>query len=566
MTTQAFTPSKYQQAIFDFIQTGKGNAVVEAVAGSGKTTTILQALKFIPANQSVTFLAFNKDIADKLKRDIAELGVTNADARTLNSLGLRAWTKFKGVNKCNVEGKKLDLIGRTHRDFLQARYHQSVDSAHQEEFVYVRTHLMGIIGLARKAKVNGIAPTGVPGVQGLVADTVENWEAIIDHYGIEFVEGSHTNDGIAIRAAQAILKKSVLDHDTIDFDDMFYLPLLYNATFPKSDWIFIDEAQDVSDIQRELLARAMGPKTRLVAVGDPCQSIYGFRGANPESLNNITRDFNATTLPLSISYRCSKAVVEYAQGIVSHILPNENAPQGSVTDLKDKFSLKGFRQDDMILCRNNAPLVNLAYDLIGEKIPCLLKGRDIGQGLIKLIDKLEASTVKGLLTKLDAWEHNETARMLKKDADADLTPVQDKADSIRVFAKGSSAKTVAALKAEITAMFKLSPNAWENENRPDEGRADILTLSSIHKAKGLEAPRVFILNYSLMPSKYAKKPWQVTQETNLQYVAVTRAKKDLVFIDRDANTRGERVETVDSLFDEVKNANLKTLSAQTGGI
>jgi superfamily I DNA/RNA helicase len=57
-----------------------------------------------------------------------------------------------------------------------------------------------------------------------------------------------------------------------------------------------------------------------------------------------------------------------------------------------------------------------------------------------------------------------------------------------------------------------------------------LTLCTVHKAKGLEWNRVYILDEFLMPSKYARQAWQQQQETNLQYVAVTRAKQELKFI------------------------------------
>jgi superfamily I DNA/RNA helicase len=536
--TSQFQPSRYQQAIFDFITQGTGNAVIEAVAGSGKSTTILQAQALIPRAASVAFLAFNKDIATVLNDRLRAMGCTNAEAMTLNAMGNRSWCKFKGVGRNNVDGNKLNVLARGYRDELQAQARQTVDSKIEEEANYVKQFLYMITNLVRKAKVNGMAPQDVPGVIGLIADTDEEWEKLIEHYGLEFAEG-HRSDHRAIKAARVILRRSVADHDTIDFDDQFYLPLIYNAPFTKYDWVFIDEAQDVSDIQREILTRVMKPASRLVAVGDPFQSIYGFRGANPESLNLITQRFNATCLPLSISYRCSKEVVKFAKDIVPHIEPSDTAVQGSVTDLGEKFDLRAFKADDMILCRNTAPLVSLAYELISQRIPCLVKGRDIGQGLIKLVDKLKAVSMDALRKKLDIWEQEEVQRLLKKDEDANTDIITDKADSLRVFVDSSKAKSAEELKNEIRTMFRMYTGAdeWKND-RDDKTPEDILTLSTIHKAKGLEAPRVFILNWFLMPSKYAKKEWEKIQEANLQYVAVTRAKRDLVFIDRKKKKEG----------------------------
>jgi hypothetical protein len=226
-------------------------------------------------------------------------------------------------------------------------------------------------------------------------------------------------------------------------------------------------------------------------------------------------------------------VVERAQEIVPHIQHSTTAAEGSVTELGEKFPLTVFRQDDMILCRNNAPLITFAYELISARIPCLVKGRNIGQGLVKLIDKLAASSLKDLRKKLDNWMLAEIKRLTRKDEDADISPVMDKYDSICAFLENSKAVDIEGLKAEIKAMFRLYSRGEEFKNEfDDKVPENILTLSSVHKAKGLEAPRVFILNYFLMPSKYAKKAWETVQEQNLRYVALTRAKRDLVFIER----------------------------------
>ena len=83
-----FIPSKYQKAVYIYIQKGKGNAVIDAVAGSGKSTTIVNALKLIPNNKRVLFLAFNKAIVEELKIKVGNLN--NVDIKTLHSLGASA--------------------------------------------------------------------------------------------------------------------------------------------------------------------------------------------------------------------------------------------------------------------------------------------------------------------------------------------------------------------------------------------------------------------------------------------------------------------------------------------
>ena len=528
-TTGGLVPSPYQQAIFDFIESGRGNGVVEAVAGSGKTTTILQSLSYIPKNKAVTFLAFNKDIATVLADRTREMGCDHVDVMTLNAMGLRAWTRLKGT-RSTVDANKLGTICRDYKMELEHYYAATLAPENEANWRFVDEFSYQITNLARKAKIAGLVPEGIPGAVGMLADTQENWENLIEHYGMEFADDT-TQDIRAINAARIVLHRSVQDHKNIDFDDMFFMPLIYGAPFGKPDFLFVDEAQDVSDIQREILARSMGTHTRLIAVGDPFQSIYGFRGANPDSLALIADKFHAKRLPLSISYRCAKAVVAKAQTVVPHIQANTTAPEGSFTELGEKFLLEDFKSDDMIICRNTAPIIGLAYELISKRIPCVVKGRDIGQGLIKLIEKLNAATPAGLLTKLATWETKEIARLTKNDPDANVSSVLDKAASIRVIVESSKAPRVTDLLQEIRDMFKMGATvSFKDQDKTPTG---LLTLSTIHKAKGLEAPRVFILNYHLMPSKMARSPWEMAQETNLQYVAITRAKRDLVTIVRE---------------------------------
>ena len=83
----AFKPSKYQRAVYQFIKSCRGNAVVEAVAGSGKSTTIVNAIDIIPEDKRILFLAFNKAIVTELERKVGKK--PNCDIRTLHSLGAK---------------------------------------------------------------------------------------------------------------------------------------------------------------------------------------------------------------------------------------------------------------------------------------------------------------------------------------------------------------------------------------------------------------------------------------------------------------------------------------------
>lgn len=507
-----FVPSKYQEAFFQWIKTGRGNAVLDAKAGSGKTTTIVQAVGLIPSDKKTIFLAFNKEIANAIKAKVPG----HVESRTLNSLGYLAWIKFVGKSVA-VEGNKLNNIGRS----LKESFGFIDDVAEGEAKVYKKA-LYQTVNLAKKAKVVGLVPSTVRNAKGLVPDTVENWRNLADQFNIEFHDlGVEFED--VVEVARTLLRRSISQKLVVDYDDQFYMPLVYDMVWPKYDYVLVDEAQDVSDIQRVILAKLLNPDSRFIAVGDPNQSIYGFRGANPNSLEMIIEEFAAQILPLSISYRCPKKVVALAKTIVPTIESADSAPEGEVETLKD-FTVDTFQPNDMVICRNIAPIIKLAYQLLSQKKLCVVRGRDIGAGLIALIDKLNAKDIPDLLTKLVEWKKNEVVKALAKDPDADLTNIEDKAESLMVLSEASVNLTITLLKKELGDLFQI------NEK---EDKRDVVILCSIHRAKGLEADRVFILNKELMPSKYAKKPWEKKQESNLEYVAITRAKKSLFFISVD---------------------------------
>lgn len=499
-----FKPSIYQQAVFSFITNDNGSAIIEAVAGSGKTTTIVQALNLIPKNKSVVFLAFNKSIATELQERVPK----GVQCSTLNSLGHQAWYRHAG--KVRVNGSKT-------RDVIRSEQFES-----EYERRDINRLASSVIRMVSIAKAVGLVPNSVKDANSLVPDSREVWDSLIDHYDIQFGDGKTPNQDTdddkdtAIRMARTVLDISCkMGSVEIDFDDQLYLTVIFRVPVPKFDFVFVDEAQDVSDIQRALLAAAMKPEGRLIAVGDPHQAIYGFRGADSNSIENIARLFNAVRLPLSISYRCPKAVIREAQRYVSHIESHESAIEGEVRTLGE-YKSEMFKPDDLVICRNMSPIVRLAYRLISAKVPARIIGRDMAAGLISLINKLNPTSIEHLISRLVEWKEREIYRLRTKDEDADISKIEDKYDVIHCFLDCSGARTVPELIQAIEHLFG--------------DRKTGVILSTIHRAKGLEADNVFILDSWLMPSKYAKRDWQKQQETNIAYVAITRAKVTLSYI------------------------------------
>jgi superfamily I DNA/RNA helicase len=289
-----------------------------------------------------------------------------------------------------------------------------------------------------------------------------------------------------------------------------------------ADGLLVKNCQDLAPTQRAMLASSIRGGGRLIAVGDPHQAIYGWRGADCDSLGAIGRDYNATTLPLSTTYRCPQTVTEMARQFVPHFECPASSPVGTITSIDTtedgkKFDAIEWRTDDLVVCRNNAPLVTLAYKLMRRRVPVRVAGRAIGTAIHALIRKLRPTSPQDLVTKIAKHQDAMIAKARARDPDDDekVQKIVDECETALVFAQES--ETLADLDHMLSTMFA------------DDGTGQV-TLSSVHRAKGAEAPRVFILDYWRMPSRMARTAEAKLQEKNLQYVAVTRARSELVFL------------------------------------
>lgn len=503
-----FEPSQYQQAIFDWIVNGNGSAIIEAVAGSGKTTTIVQALDLISVEERAIFLAFNRSIAEELKNRVP----AHTTAATFHSAGWRLWRRR--YPRCQLDDRK---VWKLTREFIRTAISYGFeDSSFPEETATVIAQLVGL------AKMRGIGC--------LHPNIPESWQHIIDHHDIQVNGYSEDQPHVPVERiieyAQKILATSTEMADTFaDFGDMIYMPVLRKLGGHEYDWVFIDEAQDTNEVRRELASMLLRGGGRLVAVGDSHQAIYGFTGADSDAMDLISRRFDCDILPLSICYRSAKNIVAEAQTLVPEIEANESSPDGIVKWTTFGETPPG--DSDVILCRNTAPLVNLAYELISQGRGCKILGRDIGKGLISLIKRMSAVDINDLIGRLETYRSKEVDKLRKQDKDSKAQAIEDKIDSIITVINHlpENNRTIDTLNAELDQMFQ------ENDSRK------LLTLSTVHKAKGLEWGRVYLYAPKLIPSKWARKPWQVRQETNLKYVAITRAKHELYYVEGDTDGR-----------------------------
>lgn len=482
--------SPYQGNIFSHVETpGSRNAIIKAVAGSGKSTTIAEAANRVIGSHIM--LAFNKAIAEELK----EKGV---NARTFHSVCYTPVTRARGVS--SVETNKMRM--------LVDKYMEKNDG-----FIY-GAFICRLVGIAKGA-----------GVGCLVPDTPSYWYDAIDYHSLE-LENEGANLERAVELASWLLEASNASQ-MCDFDDLLYFAVKDNIALTKYQNVFVDEAQDTNMIQRSILKKIMLPGSRLIAVGDPAQAIYGFRGADSNSLDYIARDFDCIELPLTVSYRCGNNIVKEAQKWVKHIEAAPGAPDGEVVDMDKKWHVDQFSQLDLVVCRTTKPLVSLAYKLMRSHIPVMIMGKDIGAGLMSLIKRQKCDDLDALVLKLDNWAAREVAAALLKHQEAKAEAQQDKVDAIKclIDTLGEHERTVPALLDIISRLFS------------DRKDANILKLATIHKAKGMEADTVWWLNSRACPAKWAKREWQQEQERNLCYVAITRAKTRLNLIE-DSGTGG----------------------------
>ncbi len=519
-----FNPSPQQQAIFDEIEHGNDSLFVEAVAGSGKTTTIVEATKRIPTSRSCLFLAFNKNIATELQKRLPP----QIQAKTFHSHGFGALQRNL-PRRPKVDDQKMrnifkDQMGMTYKEF---------------ELYY--KFCSRLVGLAKNAGMG----------TDVMEDTDENWWALVDHHTL-VLDSRDADEEKAIWYARQALYKSNANVDVIDFDDMLYLCVLRRISFDKNNFVFLDEAQDTNAVQRYLLKSMLAAgydcpncrtvhhlnefKTgahcynceapvrklgRLIAVGDPAQAIYGFRGADANALEELANTFNCKRMPLSVSWRCSKNVIKEARKYVQHIEPADNAPDGEVKEVT-VYTDTDFKSSDVILCRNTAPLVSMAFAFIRRNRGVRILGREIGQGLISLVKKMNSpSSLDSTLEKLDRYRDREVAKMLQKGHESAAETLTDRIQCINIFADSLDEfdRSIAALLVKIDSLFN------------DQSNGGLLTLCSVHKAKGLEWDIVNILDFeTYMPSKWAKQEWQKKQEINLIYVAITRARHTLRYI------------------------------------
>ena len=492
-----FTPSPYQEKIFDFIVHGNGNAVISAKAGSGKTSTCVTAIKLIKPKNKVMFLAFNRSIAEELSQKLKDY--SNVEVRTSHSLG------FAIIHK-NVEGE-VELDEFKYRRYVKSNITEltTIDVTLTKNQLY--NYIESICALVDCARFN-------------LAQTAEEVKSLAVKYDVPIF---FDECDVVIK----VLEWGKTELNSIDYTDMVWLPveLSMNARAFQKDFIFIDECQDQSLMSIELFLKCFKRGTRFIAMGDEDQCINTFCGSSEEAFQYI-KDYPKTTqFDLPICYRCPRTVVELAKTLVPEIECREDAPKG---DIIEKCWTSSLQSGDMVLCRSKAPLLKVYTKLLRKGIQCYIKGQDIGTNLKKLIEEVDIEELNtnlksdGVFVRL----YDNLFEIRNKLMESKGLDYQDATLTNYITNRYDMIKALTVLAENYTTKTELLSHIDEIFDETREG----VILSTIHKAQGLEADNVYILCTSSMPSSLAKKEWEKNAEQNLIYVAYTRAKKKLGFI------------------------------------
>ncbi len=469
-------PTSEQSAILDHCTgTTYPNLMINALAGTGKSATLKlidQASKIRPA----MYLVFNKrNQLEALEAQKAGDFASTTTIKTFNGLGHGIWAGAC-AHKLVLDKAKSRTLWRAMIDTMKR---PEANEAWREYHV--------VMDGLEKAKALGYVPKSVKFPH----------KALIDHLSLHLAMDERPND-TAADLIDDVLTESILQayRGIIDFNDQIYMPALFGGTFPKFPRIMVDEYQDQSPVNHALLQRLV--KGRLIGVGDPYQNIYGFRGAKAGGMSAAVESYSMTQLPLSVSFRCPRAIVEASRWRVPHF---QWIKEGGHVAHETSFDHTGFTDDATIICRNNAPLLRLAFKLISSGRSVNVLGSELGPRLVGIMKKLGDTSMprKALLAEIESWREDRLVAGSKS--------ASDLADCMRVFAEHGDSLGQAISYAEH--IFAAS------------GTIKLLTG---HKSKGLEFDNVFWLDRHLLDMTKE-------QDMNLAYVIQTRSQNNLTEID-----------------------------------
>lgn len=515
-------PSPQQLSILSFLRSNETrvsrreprlHCAINALAGTGKSTTIRMGMHLLSVEYglSMAYCMLTSETVKDFERKWRNPRQKDVAIATAHAFGMRA---IRLKHPATVDKNKVwEIFGQLWSETFNAAERKSLE----REYKSISRYVVDLVSSMKDRLL-------LPDCQD------SDIKSIINHFDLESPSKRVTELDL-ISWSRECLRRNNEIRDIVDFDDQIYLPLILNYQLPKFDYVFVDEAQDTNLARRTLYMKMLKPWGCCVIVGDQHQAIFGFAGADSGSMESFIATLEShrpgvAQFSLTVCYRCPLIVIEEAQKYVPEIQcgVGRNGYLASVGyEQWLKHELDEYNSTDVILCRFNRPLVMTCFALLKRRIPCRIEGRDIGLSLIKLLDRLGHDDLPSCSSALDRYQEQEIKKA--KADEAHIALIRDKCDTLRLFLDEA-----AAVRGTVSGVRRTIEKLFTNKSDPNSD-SQCLTLSTIHKAKGQEWERVFILGREqFMPSPWAKSPWEQVQEKNLIYVATTRSSDTLIHI------------------------------------
>lgn len=500
-----------QCTVIDRVLFTRNHLIVKSTAGSGKSTLLRVIAEILPRTPQVKgrmgVFAFNGSIAEELKDKLPRDMLVS----TFHAFGRQLIAR-------NYPGK-IQLVKYKKRNITVA-YLKSLGE-----------------GMNTKANVSGLVTLVERMLIHLAPNTPETLQALCLEHDLKFPP--ELDLVAAVKHISGAALAQFEEQGWIDYLDMLYLPLKKGYGRGSMMVMLIDEAQDFSKLQHKLVRHLLAESGRVVYVGDPDQAVYGFTGADASGLDRAQKFFGAEVLHLTYTFRCPRSHVELAARYSEHIRTPEGAKDGEVWRITETELLDKLHGGDLVLSRTNAPMIQLALQLVMRGKDVNVLGTDLKQELGRYFERafpqpflagnIEARLMRAYDLMLEErFQNGENGKTLERNAER---------DSDMLACCGSI-----ALRA---AQAKDGPCTLADVNRVlDEmvvGGEDAINLCTVHKAKGLEARRVAILR----PENLQLPSGDPAEEQAVAFVAYTRGKEVLMLANGESDLQEPGTEPLD---------------------
>ncbi|MEL7039241.1 MAG: UvrD-helicase domain-containing protein [Cyanobacteria bacterium J06592_8] len=536
----AFPWNQYQLDLFQAVSKAQSNIAINACAGSGKTSSIRGLIAALPASARIVVMAFNRHVADKLKEDpcIPQRITCNTAHGCGYSLLYNYWRgiqpivdprKYYNISKELVQ-KIINYRAEYDYDLFRLELNQIRASDLKRKWGSIPPPLFDESSLDGKMQlrlfIRFIRDVSQYAMKTLTPDDCEDsLKGMIEHYDLEFPEvpGAFEWGIRAVKHAIHQGEQIAIHEQVISFDEMLFLVYKWRITPWQKDYIIVDEAQDASPVQIALYQAFVNQGAKIIYIGDPRQSIMGFSGADTNSWQNLATEFHPQELPLSVCYRCPDSHLQLARRIVPQIETSPSAGHGTIAVLHPDEITDHAQPGDLIICRLTAPLISICLKLIIAGTTAIVRGRAIAEQLTSLAVNAHCGI---------HWPTQFQQNLIRYCSPLINQAVEDGDEATVEYIRDQQT----ALLTLFSQYKKLSHfeefcNQVESLFCDDDAPDRRIILSTVHRAKGDEAERVFLVGTNFLPFVFkSTQDWQEIQEWNLVYVALTRAKNALFFV------------------------------------